>query len=257
MSRLSPSLRWGFLAIVGLLGFLWAGGEARAACHLPYQLNQGTITDAVKVMADLNALVACAGTTTTAGSCSPTAPGLVPATGGGTTKFLRADCIFAAIEPGAVSPCSTTAAGLVPATGGGTEKFLRADCIFAAPVPGAGGPFDIAQFMPGVPVAGISAVKGIIRIAIDRTVSCPSAFVGSTFIATDASTGSVTVSVNRVRAGVAVTFGFFTFASSATGVATSGSGMSLAAGDIVEFLYPNPADATLANIAGTLKCTRT
>lgn len=97
-------------------------------------------------------------------------PGLVPASGGGTSNFLRADGTFAAPPTG--SPASPTtsvqfnnagafggsanftytsgtdtlsvgklvsanftsaAQGLVPASGGGTANFLRADGTFAAP----------------------------------------------------------------------------------------------------------------------------
>jgi hypothetical protein len=97
-------------------------------------------------------------------------PGLVPASGGGTVNFLRADGTFAAPPGGApaspttsvqfnnagafggsanftynsgtdtlsvgklVSANFTSAAqGLVPASGGGTANFLRADGNFAAP----------------------------------------------------------------------------------------------------------------------------
>ncbi len=81
------------ITFFAFLGLLWAG-EAQAVCKLPYVLNNGTVTDAVKVMADLNALANCSGGGGI-GNCSPTAPGSVPATGGGTTNFLRADCTFA------------------------------------------------------------------------------------------------------------------------------------------------------------------
>lgn len=72
----------------------------------------------------------------TPANCSSGSPGLVPATGGGTANFLRADCSF--VPPPAPANCSTGAPGLVPSTGGGTTNFLRADCTFAAP-PGGGG----------------------------------------------------------------------------------------------------------------------
>ncbi len=86
-------MRRAALALFAFLGLLWAG-EAQAVCKLPYVLNNGTVTDAVKVMADLNALANCSGGGGI-GSCSPTVPGSVPATGGGTINFLRADCTFA------------------------------------------------------------------------------------------------------------------------------------------------------------------
>jgi len=111
-------------------------------------------------------------------------PGLVPASNGGTTNFLRADGTFAAPPGGApaspttsvqfnnagafggvstftyasgtdtlsvgklVSANFTSAAqGLVPASGGGTANFLRADGNFAAPPATApAGSTDQVQF---------------------------------------------------------------------------------------------------------------
>jgi hypothetical protein len=61
-----------------------------------------------------------------------TTPGLAPASGGGTTKFLRADSAFA------VPPTFTsTTPGYAPASGGGTTNFLRADAVYASPVAGS------------------------------------------------------------------------------------------------------------------------
>jgi hypothetical protein len=102
-----------------------------------------------------------------------TAKGLTPPSGGGNTKFLRADGTFAEPPTGSggggsgpissaditdataagramltaatatsqtalLSNFSPTAKGLVPPSGGGTANFLRADGTFSAP-PGSGG----------------------------------------------------------------------------------------------------------------------
>jgi hypothetical protein len=85
--------------------------------------------------------------------------GLAPATGGGTSNFLRADGAWA-LPPGITNLTYTAAtrvlasdtgtdvtlplftsseAGLVPPSGGGTTNFLRADGTFAAPPGGGGG----------------------------------------------------------------------------------------------------------------------
>jgi hypothetical protein len=83
------------------------------------------------------------------------AKGLAPASGGGTTNFLRADGTWAAPPGGSGTNLSYTAAtrvlasdtgtdatlplvtsgdaGLAPASGGGTTNFLRADGTWAAP----------------------------------------------------------------------------------------------------------------------------
>jgi hypothetical protein len=42
---------------------------------------------------------------------------------------------FSVLLNNLAAPCSTTSAGLVPASGGGTANFLRADCTFANPMP--------------------------------------------------------------------------------------------------------------------------
>lgn len=85
--------------------------------------------------------------------------GAVPASGGGSTNYLRADGTWAAppgtgvTSVGAAAPITTTggltptigvddftagARGTVPASGGGTSNFLRADVTWAAPPDGCG-----------------------------------------------------------------------------------------------------------------------
>ena len=88
--------------------------------------------------------------------------GLAPASGGGTTNFLRADGTWAAPPGGGAGTdlsytaatrllesstgadvtlpfVTSTDAGLAPASGGGTTNFLRADGTWAAPSGGGGG----------------------------------------------------------------------------------------------------------------------
>ena len=91
---------------------------------------------------------------------TPAAKGLAPASGGGTTNFLRADGTWAVPAGGTGTNISYTAstravasstgtgftfpllssadAGLAPASGGGTTNFLRADGTWAAPSGGGG-----------------------------------------------------------------------------------------------------------------------
>lgn len=93
--------------------------------------------------------------------------GLAPASGGGTTNFLRADGTWAAPSGGTGTNISYTAstravasstgsgftfplltsteAGLAPLSGGGTTNFLRADGTWAAPSGGGG---SATHFIP-------------------------------------------------------------------------------------------------------------
>lgn len=72
---------------------------------------------------------------TTYAAFNSSTAGLTPASGGGTTNFLRADGTFAT-PPGVTSTFSSSTAGLTPASGGGTTAFLRADGTFAVPAGG-------------------------------------------------------------------------------------------------------------------------
>ena len=106
--------------------------------------------------------IAMTGTQATAllDNFTSSAKGLAPASGGGTTNFLRADGTWAVPAGGTGTDISYTAstravasstgtgftfpllsstdAGLAPASGGGTANFLRADGTWAAPAGGGG-----------------------------------------------------------------------------------------------------------------------
>jgi hypothetical protein len=196
--------------------------QAQVTCALPYNLQNGVIYDATQVMADLLALQACFGGTAPSAACSTSAPGLVPATGGVSGTFLAANCTF---QPISVSSCSNLPAG--------------------------GCPYDTSIFLGGVP-----ANSAIVRKAIVRAVSCPTGFAGSVGYARESSSGTAVVTVNQVTAGVGTARGTVTFAISNTGVFASGAGMTLSSGDLIEFAFPSSADATMGDIAISLKCDR-
>ncbi|HET9954098.1 MAG TPA: hypothetical protein VFQ61_06325 [Polyangiaceae bacterium] len=69
---------------------------------------------------------------------SSSAPGIVPASGGGAETYLRADGVWAVPvgtggEGGTVGLFDDTHSGIVPASGGGGAKFLRADRTWMEP----------------------------------------------------------------------------------------------------------------------------
>jgi len=103
--------------------------------------------------------------------------GLTPASGGGTTNFLRADGTWAAPPGGSGATdltytastrllesstgtdvtlplVSSTDAGLAPASGGGTSNFLRADGTWAAPSGGASALDDLSDVVITTPSTG-------------------------------------------------------------------------------------------------------
>jgi hypothetical protein len=60
--------------------------------------------------------------------------------------------ISSAALTAALGPCSTTLQGTVPASGGGTTNFLRADCTWAAPPGGGGGSTSVTAATPDIVV---------------------------------------------------------------------------------------------------------
>lgn len=147
--------------------------------------------------------------------------------------------------------CSASAAGLVPATGGGTTTFLRADCTFASPFPPPSGtlPSDLAMFWPGTPPN-----SQIVRIAVTRNTMCPINFSNSVAYARDSSSANAVVSINQVSGATDTNVGSVTFSTSNTGVFSLPTALVLTAGQMVEFAFPASADATLGDIAITLQC---
>ncbi len=113
-------------------------------------------------------------------------------------------------------------------------------------------PLPVAFFFPGVQLA-----SAIARIILTEACSMISTLTGSQGVAKAASTGTATITVNKVSGGVTTAVGTVVFTSSATATFTLGSTTAFAAGDLVELVFPVSPDATLADIAITLRATRT
>ena len=114
-------------------------------------------------------------------------------------------------------------------------------------------PLPYAQFMPGVPAA-----SAIARLSITEASAFAANFSGSAGLARTASSTTAITAINVVHAGTTTQIGSVTFSTSTTATfgTTGGTVQSMAAGDLLEFAYPASADATLADVAITLRATR-
>lgn len=133
-----------------------------------------------------------------------------------------------------------------PATGADAAPTMRT--LTAADLPAQ--PFDIHAFYPGVP----SASAKILRTPVARAVTFPDDFAGSYGTASVAATASTAFDVAKNGTSV----GTITFAAGATSAAfvTSGTTVTLAAGDRISITAPPTADATLADVGFVLAGTR-
>jgi hypothetical protein len=144
--------------ITGTSGVLQAGSFG-ATANTFCQGNDSRLTTDLAYTASTRLLASSTGADVTLPLFGSTDAGLTPASGGGTSNFLRADGTWAAPAGGSATDLTYTAstrllasstgtdvtlplvstgdAGLAPASGGGTSNFLRADGTWAAP-PGGG-----------------------------------------------------------------------------------------------------------------------
>jgi hypothetical protein len=167
-----------------------------------------------------------------------TEPGIVPASGGGTTNYLRADGTWddppgsGGVPPSrninttapltgggnlsadltlAVSQFTSTTAGTVSSSGGGSTNYLRADNTWDAP-PGTGVPTS-TQVIAGTGLSGGGALTGNVTLNIANTAVTAGSYtfaditVNAEGQLTAASSGSAVPTSTQVIAGTGLSGG--------------------------------------------------
>lgn len=111
-------------------------------------------------------------------------------------------------------------------------------------------PYDIGFFYPESPDAGVTMVQYVAPRALELPAGVPG---GSAFVGTAPADGDAVFTLLKNGAQV----GSLTFASGAqTGTFSVASNVSLAVGDRIALLSPDPADSALADVSVTLPARR-
>jgi len=143
---------------------------------------------------------------------------------------------------------STSAHGFAPKLPNEATKYLDGTGVYS--VPTSPQPYDLVASYVGTPTIGAT----VFILTFTRTVTFAANFSGSygTVGTNPSSTVGYTVKKNGTTIGtISISpFGLFTFAT------TGGTSQSVAAGDRLTIIAPNPNDATLADIGITLAGTR-
>jgi hypothetical protein len=172
----------------------------------------------------------------------------------GTSWVPEALIVGGVLQDNSSPSCNSTNAGMIEWTGsileycnGTSWTSVNAVSYFAT--------YDLAIFYPGT--IGASA---FVRIVAARAATYATNLAGSYCVAKEGATSSTTVNINQIHAGTSTNRGTVVFGSGGgTNVTnctfTAASGISLAAGDAVEFAFPASPDATLGDVAITLQGT--
>jgi len=136
------------------------------------------------------------------------AAGIVGASGGGTSNYLRADGTWAAPTGTTYAVFTSTVAGLAPASGGGTANFLRADGTWAgAAASGANTDItaldqDVTVTATGTIAANTIGYRGLPQSAKTAAYTLAAGDQGKHISIT---TGGISIPVSVFAAGEAVT----------------------------------------------------